>query len=203
MLKLFSSILWEAFQWVALLGGALGLITGVMLIVNSAALFRIAERMNTWVSTRQAMRPLDEPITIERGVYRWHRVIGMLIVAGALYTLYVLVLRLKGPEMIWMLTSLFRTSVAGWFAESLRVFLVVVNFAAVLIGIVMVARPSALKRLEAWANRSYSARQATRPWEIPRGGPDRLVQAHPRLTGAVLAVAGAYILGAIAWARFL
>src|SRR6267378_38297 len=61
--------------------------------------FRISERMNVWISSRQAMRPLERPIDIERAVYRWHRIIGVAILAGALFTLYVAALRFQGPEL--------------------------------------------------------------------------------------------------------
>src|SRR5207244_11736406 len=90
--KLFSRIIWETFQWVGLFGGLLGIATGLMLVFNSAMLFRLGERMNHWVSTRQAMRPLEKPIEVERTIYRFHRIVGALILFGALYRLYVLFL---------------------------------------------------------------------------------------------------------------
>src|SRR5205814_4050490 len=97
-LKFVGRILWEAFQWVALLGGVLGLITGIALIFNSALVLRIGERMNVWISTRQAVRPFEEPIEIEAAVYRSHRLIGALLLVGTLFTVYVVGLRFKGPE---------------------------------------------------------------------------------------------------------
>ena len=130
MLKLLSRIIWEAFQWVGLFGGLLGLATGLALIFNSSVVFRISERMNVWISTRNAMRPLDQPIEIERALYRSHRLVGILLLTGALFTLYVLVLRLKGLELTSLLSSFFRLPVAAWIATSLRIFLVAANLAA-------------------------------------------------------------------------
>lgn len=201
-LRLFGNIAWEAFQWIALLGGALGIVVGLLLIFNSALLFRFGERVNVWISTRQVMRPLEEPITVERAVYRYHRIFGVLILAGALYTLYVLVLRFEGPELISMLSRLLRLRIAIWVGESVRIFFIVVNVAAALIALAMIVRPSALKRVEEWANRRYSGRRAMKAWEIPRGGADRLVRAYPRVTGAALSVAGLYIWIALGLARF-
>ena len=203
MAKLLYNIIWEAFQWVALFGGGLGLVTGVALVANSALVFRVSERMNRWISTRQAMRPLEEPILLERAIYRSHRVIGTLLLAGALFTLYVLLLRLKGPELVSLLRQFFGAPVALWIANSLRLFLIVVNVAAALIAIAMVFRPSLLKGLESWANRRYSGRQATRVWEIPRPGADPIVQAHPRLVGAILGLAGLYVLFTLGYTRWL
>lgn len=201
-LRLFGNIVWEAFQWIALLGGTLGVVVGLLLVFNSPLVFRFGERVNVWISTRQAMRPLEEPINIERSVYRYHRIFGVLILAGALYTLYVMALRFQGPELAAMLTRLLRLKVAVWVAQSARIFLITVNAAAVLIALVMILRPSALKGVEEWANRRYSGRRAMKEWETPRGGIDRLVGQYPRVVGAVLSLAGLYIWIAIGLARF-
>jgi hypothetical protein len=203
VLKLLSNIIWESFQWVALFGGLLALVCGLALLLNSALFFRVAARMNVWVSTRQLIRPLQEPIVVERTLYRSHRLVGILILAGALFTLYVLLVRSSGAELVWAFAQFFRLPVAKWMAESLRVFLIVADVAAVFIAFAMIVRPSSLKGLEEWANRRYSGRQATRAWEIPRQGPEPFVLAHPRLVGGILAVAGAYVLGAILYARYL
>lgn len=201
-LKLFSSIVWEVFQWVALLGGVLGLVIGILLVLNSGAVFRLGARLNVWISTRQAMRQFEEPISVERAIYRYHRIFGVLILIGALYTLYVLVLRFQGPELVSILARLLQLRVALWLAESVRLFFVVVNAAALLIALTMIVRPSALKRIEEWANRRYSGRRAMKTWEIPRNGADRIVQEHPRLTGVALSLAGLYVVVAITLARF-
>src|SRR3954462_4650761 len=201
-LKLFGRIIWETFQWVALFGGLVGLLTGLALILNQPLVVRLSQTMNVWISTRQAMRPLEQSIEIERSVYRSHRIIGTLLVAGALFTLYVLLVRFSGPEVVNAFVKLLGLKVATWAAESLRIFLVIVNFAALVISAVMVVRPSGLKRLESWANRQYSAREATRPIEVPRAGPDVLMHSHPRALGIALAVAGLYVLFLLGYARF-
>src|SRR2546423_6404465 len=142
-LKLFARIIWETFLWVALFGGLVGLLTGLALIFNSALVLRLSEKMNVWISTRQAMRALEQPISVERTIYRWHRFIGILIVAGALFTLYVLLGRFNGPQVVEALTKLLGLGVAKWVAESLRIFLVVMNLAALVIAAIMLVRPSA------------------------------------------------------------
>lgn len=203
MLKMFANIVWETFQWVGLLGGVLGVATGLLLIFNSSLFFRIAERMNVWISTRRAMRRMDEPISIERAVYRAHRLIGALILAGALFTLYIVLFRFKGPELVWAMGRFFRVIIANWVAESLRIFLLITNVGAAAFGFMMLLRPSSLKGIEAWANRRYSGRQAMRAWEIPRTAVDSVVQANPRLTGLLLTIAGVFVSLALGYKRFL
>src|SRR5882672_780879 len=203
LLKLLQKIIWQTFLWVALLGGVTGLLMGIALLFRSSLVFRISERMNVWISSRQAMRPLERPIDIERAVYRWHRIIGVAILAGALFTLYVAALRFQGPELGVVFGKFVRIEIARWLGQSLRIFLIVANLAALLIAAIIILRPSALKPLEVWANRQYSARQATREWEIPRNLIDPIVQANPRLTGAILAVASLCVLLVLGYAKLV
>jgi hypothetical protein len=203
LLKLFQKIIWQTFLWVALLGGVTGLLMGIALLFRSSLVFRISERMNVWISSRQAMRPLERPIDIERAVYRWHRIIGVALLVGALFTLYVAALRFQGPELGVVFAKFVRIEIARWLGQSLRIFLIVANLAALLIAAIIILRPSALKPLEVWANRQYSARQATREWEIPRNLIDPIVQANPRLTGAILAVASLCVLLVLGYAKLV
>jgi len=203
LLKLFGKIIWQTFLWVALLGGVMGLLMGLALIFKSSLVFRVSERMNVWISSRQAMRPLEAPIDIERAVYRWHRLIGALLLVGALFTLYVAVLRFQGPELSVVMGKFFRIEIARWVGQSLRIFLIVANVAALLIAAVIILRPSALKPIELWANRQYSGRQATREWEIPRNLIDPIVQNNPRLVGVLLTIASLCVLLVLGYAKLV
>jgi hypothetical protein len=202
-MKLVARIIWETFQWLALFGGLSGVLLGVVLIFNSGVVVRVGESMNKWVSTRGALDKLDTPIPVERTVYRYHRIVGVVLLAGALYALYVLVLRFKGPELVAIIARLLRLQLALGLAESIRVFLVLMNAGAAVVALTMLVRPSTLKGVESWANREYSTRGASRFLEVMRSGPDVLVQRHPQATGAVLAVAGAYIIGSLLLAKAL
>jgi hypothetical protein len=203
LLKILQKTIWQTFLWVALLGGVMGLLMGIALIFRSSLVARVSARMNVWISSRQAMRPLEAPIDIERAVYRWHRLVGALLLAGALFTLYVATTRFQGPELSLVLGKFFRVEIAKWIGQSLRIFLIVANLAALLFAAVMILRPSALKPLEAWANRQYSGRQATRAWEIPRNLIDPFVQNNPRLVGVLLALASLCVLVVLGYAKFL
>src|SRR5256885_12311489 len=71
-------------------GAALGLVIGILLLVDSERVLRWNAYMNRWVSTGNAFSVLDRPRDIKRLVYHWHRVVGLLVIAGALYSLDVL-----------------------------------------------------------------------------------------------------------------
>jgi len=78
--------------------------------------------------------------------------------------------------------------------DSLRLFLILGNVAALGAGIVLCLRPSLLKGVEAWADRSYTTRDSTRTLDEMRFQPDRWVGKHPKLAGALAAAGSAYIL---------
>ncbi|HYL88129.1 MAG TPA: hypothetical protein VEU32_05105 [Burkholderiales bacterium] len=200
-LKLLAKIIWQTFEWVVLCGGVLGLASGLLLTFNSPLFFRINTRMSRWFSTRRAMQRMEAPIEVERAIYRRHRLVGALILGGALYTLYVVTLSVKEPAMTLALSRFFSADVALWLGKSVRIFLIVANVAAALIAAVVIVRPSALKPLEAWANREYSGRRFARALEVPVGGPDPLFEAHPKPLGVVLCAASVFILVSVGYAR--
>jgi len=59
---------------------------------------------------------------------------------------------------------------------------------------VFIVRPSALKGLEAWADRQVSSRQATKPLEEVRLPTDRFARAHPRLVGVIVTLGSLYVM---------
>ena len=177
-----------------LLGSVFALAAGLLLLVNSEKAFRIAERMNRWVSTRAALRPLEEQHSISRPLYRMHRLVGTLICAGALYALIVLGSPYGEMAITKTLSGIGPRRLASWASESLRIVLLVGNFGALLFGLVFIVRPSALKGLETWADRRISGRRATKPLDEIHLPTDRFVRDHPRLVGAMVSIGSLYVM---------
>jgi len=181
--------------FVFLLAGAVfALAAGLLLVFRSETAFRISARMNYWVSTRAALRPLQEHRSISRPLYRSHRIVGALICAGALYSLIVLGMPSGEAAITKALSGVGTPQVSAWLAESLRTILLVGNLGALLFGLVFIARPSALKSLELWADRRISARQASKPLEEMHMTADQFARAHPRLTGVLVILGSLYVL---------
>src|SRR5258706_11575708 len=144
--------------------------------------------MNRWVSTRAALRPLEEQRSISRPLYRMHRLVGALICAGALYALIVLGTPYGEMAITKTLSGIGPQRFASFVSESLRIVLLVGNFAALVFGLVFIVRPSALKGVEAWADRQISGRRATKPLEEVRLSTDRFAREHPTLVGTVVVI---------------
>jgi len=175
-------------------GAALGLVIGILLLVDSARVIQWNNILNRWYSTRLAMRALEQPLDVKRVVYRWHRVLGMLVFAGALFTLDVLVFSYKSGALVRTFRDLGNPAILSVVFETLRVLLIVGNLAALAAAAVLCFRPSLLKGLEGWADRRYSGRESTKRLEIMRYQPDDFVRARPKVVGALVTIGSLYVL---------
>jgi hypothetical protein len=181
--------------YVLLLGGAvLGLVVGVLLLLNSARVLRWNDLLNRWYSTRKAVRSLERPIDIKRPLYRWHRVLGIVIFAASLYTLDMLVFGFQTSALVRALRGAGNPALLTLIVEGTKIFLIAGNIVALLAAAVLIFRPSLLKGLEVWADRHYSGRASTRALDVMRYQPDDFVRGRPRLVGGLLVLGSAYVL---------
>lgn len=179
---------------VLLAGAVVGLVIGLLLLVDSARVLRWNAYLNTWYSTRRAMHALDQPVELKRVVYRWHRVIGVLVLAGALVTLDALLFGFTTRVLVRAFRDLGNAVVLEVVFETVRLFLIVGNVAALLAALVLVFRPSLLKGVEAWADRYYSGRESTEVLDVMRYQPDELVRSQPKVVGALVVLGSLYAL---------
>lgn len=181
--------------YLLLLGGAaLGVVIGILLLIDSERVMRWNYVLNKWYSTRQAMRALDRPIDIKRPFYRWHRVLGVLVFAASLYTLDILVFGFHTSSLVRALRGTGNPALLGLVLDSVRLFLIAGNVAALVAAAVLVFRPSLLKGLEVWGDRQYSGRVATKPLDIMRYQPDDFTRSRPKLVGGLLMLGSLYVL---------
>jgi len=181
--------------YVLLLGGAvLGLIVGITLLIDSERVMRWNYVLNRWYSTRQALRPLKQPIDVKRVVYRWHRVVGVLVFAGALFTLDVLAFSYKTGALVRAFGGGSDSAALSIAFEALRIVLIIGNVAGLVAAILLCFRPSLLKGVEAAADQQYSTRAATKRLEIMHYQPDDLVRARPKVVGTLFTLGSLYVL---------
>ena len=175
-------------------GAVLALVIGILLIVDSARVMRWNYTLNRWYSTRQMLRPMALPVDAKRAIYRWHRVLGVLIFAGALYTLDMLVFNYASRPLASAFRDLGSPATMRTAFDVLRIILIICNIAALVAAAVLCFRPSLLKGLEAWGDRRFSSRQSLKPLEVMHYGPDDFVRGRPRTIGVFLIVGSVYVL---------
>ena len=180
--------------YLLLLGGAaLGVVIGILLLIDSERVMRWNHVLNKWYSTRQAMRALDRPIDVKRPFYRWHRVLGVVVFAASLYTLDVLVFGFHTSALVRALRGTASPALLALILDSVRLFLIAGNVAALVAAAVLIFRPSLLKGLEVWGDRQYSGRVATKPLDIMRYQPDDFTRTRPKLVGGLLVLGSLYV----------
>ena len=197
------SILWPVLYVLILLGAGLGLVVGVMLLIDSARVMQWNAYLNRWISTENAARVLDRSRDVKHFVYRRHRVVGLLVIAGSLFALDVLAFGLRTTPLLRALRPLGNPTALALFVDSTRVFLVSGNIAALVAGVILCFRPSLLKGVEAWADRQFSTPLPNKSLDEPNYRPDAFVRDHPKLVGALIAAGSVFILASLGIARWV
>jgi uncharacterized protein YjeT (DUF2065 family) len=163
----------------------LGLALGLGLIVRSSAVVPFMLLMNQWISTRQALKPLESPLQMAPTgtTGRWFG--AVLVLVGA-YAALILI----GTFDVHRVASVFRVdarySLAGLTLDAVKWFLVLGSLTAIVTGIMLLFFPDAWRNVEARANRWYSTRHLEIAGDTVYLSLDRIVQAFPRAAGAVI-----------------
>lgn len=186
--------------FVLLLAGAvLGIVVGALLVFDSARVMRWNDALNRWFSSDSPMQVLDQSVEIKRAVYRWHRLVGVLLFGGAFFTLDALAFGFTTTALVRTLRGTGSSELLGLVFETVRIFLIIGNVFALIAAVVLVFRPSLLKGLENWADRnySYSGRASAETLNVMRYQPDDFVRARPKVVGTVVLLGSIYALAGL------
>lgn len=175
---------------------ALAFLLALAILVRPGLLERFERTSNRRYSMDHVTSALDTPRNIDRYFYRHHRLYGATVVILAVALLSFLAFR--APEVAWQ--SLFdgrMQEVGAILTDTGRVVLWILGLFALAIGAVVFLRPSALKSLEARANRWLRPQEAIRGLDREFHGPEQWVRRHPRAWGLVIALLSALCLLAL------
>jgi len=173
---------------ILLVGGVSGLALGCALVVNNAATLRFINRMNRWVSTREAFAPLDAQVNVEPAENR-RPVLGIFLVVGGALAVYFLLVRLDFRQAYTPGVDMKRFLFSGIALETMKWVLVAGSAFAAIIGGLMVFAPQRLKAFEARMNRWHSSEPLVAASEKMHTPLEPRVEAYPRATGWIIAVA--------------
>ena len=166
-------------------GSLLGIALGLGLVLRSSATLSFIHLMNQWVSTRQALRSLEAPVQLARAAAgaRWF---GAVLVAVGAYAAMTLIASFDVHRVAALFKVDARYSLGGVGLDVLKWFLVLGSLAAVFSGIMLLFFPSAWRSVESRANRWYSTRNLEVAGDTVYLSLDRIVEAFPRASGAVI-----------------
>ena len=177
------------------MAGALGVAAGAGLLIVSARTPRERTWLWRWLLEIDLVALLDRRRTIERPLYRHHYGFGAAVIAGAVVSLVALWELRDHPLVTGALSGFL--GVLGVSAVILTSWALAVF--ALGIGVFLFIRPSALKNLEAAANRWIEPFPASTKATVPAArGINRLILRAPRLTALLLLAAGIACLLALA-----
>ena len=182
---------------ILVLGLALAVVVGVLLLARPQALFALNARLSRWVDTRATFGVLDQPHNMERFFYRHHRLLGLMIVAGASYVLWRWAFHYDRADLLALLGRRWVASGLDWIPEALEAALVALHGAILMVGLLVFFRPSLLKGLERTANH-WQAGPATTPLDRVVGNLDGAFEGYPRVSGLLLVVSAFWCLLALA-----
>ncbi len=182
-----------------LMGGLAGVVLGVALVWRSAAALAFVSRMNRWISTRQALRPLETPHGVHGvppGLRRW---LGGFLVFGGAFSVAFLLFRLQVLRRgsYFPGVDVERWLVSGVAVETMKWVLVAGGALAFAVGVLMLFFPARLAAFEARMDHWYSAGPLLRAEERMITPLEPRVAANPRAAGWLIAVASLLVAGAM------
>jgi len=195
-MTIIENILLQALLNFLLLGGAVGLIVGAILIFRPHWLERAGLLVNRWVSTRQLDRKLESSITLDPWFYRYRRASAGLTMLGALYVIYFFTLGMDKDGTVEGMVKHFHIP-SAYIRALLDPFVLIALLGAtfsLFVSLFVYFRPSALRDFEKGANQWISMRRALKPLEISRSGVDEFAFRHAQQVGVLLVLGSVYIL---------
>jgi len=167
--------------------GALALAAGAGLLIVPGRTLRERTWLRRWLLENDLIALLDRRQSIERPLYRHHRGFGTAVMAGAIAS-FVALWALPGQPLV---TGVLTGALGAWGAEAVIVTSWALALFALVIGVFLLIRPSALKGIETTANRWIEPFSSPRRAAVPLDtGINRLIMCAPRFTGLLFLVAG-------------
>ncbi len=184
----FDQLLAPAVVLFFFIGGLFALSVGVGLIVSSDRVFRLFGLMNQTVSTRKAFKPMAVWRDSGGLVWKYRRRIGTILVVGAAYSVYELIVGIHDAAVVPVLNLKLPPLFVFWLVQSTRWFLVGGCTVSIAVGILLVFFPEAMLAIEKRASHWISTRRLDPGAEKMNLTLDNWVAAFPRAAGWILVV---------------
>ena len=198
MENLLSEILFDASLLFIVIGSGIALLFGLGLIFASEQTLRLNNQISTRFSMRKATKPIETPIKIESWFYRHAKITGAVISLGAIYVLHYLLFEFSVTQLLPYMPRTVPIHVWEWLFQAGNVFFLITCSAILLFGLVVLIRPSQLKRFEEKANYWISTRKAFKGMNSDIDHANRLVNRHPRAFGIVVVLLALRVLISLA-----
>lgn len=189
-----NGILMDSFWAFAVIGLGLATIAGILLVIAPGTALKLAARLNREFSIAWVQTALDAPRTAEPFIYRHHRIVGSLLTLATLYFFWQFFTSYRQQVLVDIYQGVLPIALLEALASTFTIVLVLGNSIGLVLGLVIVVRPSLLKGAESWANRWVGSEKVTDALDRKIGGPENLTHRYPRRVGLLILFAVVYIL---------
>ena len=173
------------------MAGILMFVIGCCMMMAPELILRTGQRLNRWVSTEQFFNQLDAPKSSERFFYRYHILSGGLLAAASAYIFITFSFGFRRGYVLKVVSS---ATINEWLTASLVFLCLGFSVLTFFIGLVIMIRPSLLKRLETWSNRWFAVDHSLKRLDVQLKAPDQAFSRRPRLMGFLVTAGSLYIL---------
>ena len=184
-----SQWIYESIFWI----GILIMITGILFMLIPGQIEKVASRMNRWICTNSFFHMIDRPRNQDRVFYRYHKIVGTIVVICSIYIFYVFLVDIGYEKMVLMLEKLANTAFTMWLYPQLLNILLLATVFSLLMGVIIFIRPSALKDFENWSNRWFDTNAKLKVFDTTHSFPEEKVKRNSRIFGLIVFLCGCYI----------
>ena len=196
-MNLLIDLLHQTFLIFLVGGCVVGIVAGAFMLINPDGVLRLNRYLSKWVSTEKVTNVLDQQHKVERTIYRHHRLMGALIVVGGVYTLYILNFAFNQRATVAILGNGKNNYLIEWMLESTVLTFNLGCAAALVVGVILLARPSLLKGLESRLNHWVGTEKSIQVLDTMRYRFDHFIASHIRVAGALVIVGSIYVISAL------
>lgn len=167
------------------LGSLLGVALGIGLILRSSSTMRFMQAMNRWVSMPGAVTALETPLPMPSAPLR-SRWLGAALVAFGAYSAGVLLSSVEAQQAAALFGMNPGSPLVSIALDSAKWLLVLGSVAGIAVGVMLLFFPRAWRGIEERANRWYSTRELAAAGDTPHPALERVVEAFPKASGAII-----------------
>ena len=194
MTKIVGDILLQSFLIFVAVGCVVSLMIGVGMLIKPERVLRLNQYLSRWFATDKLAAALDTPHSVEIALYRRHRSVGALVLAGGLYIVYVMLFAFNKKAAGGALDFSLNPQLAAWMMDALGVLLILSSVLGLVIGFFLVVRPSVFKPFEEWGNRWHGTEKSLRVIETMNLKPDQAMTRNYRVFAALIIAGSLYVI---------
>lgn len=185
-MTIIETVLLSALPIFLVTGSVAGLIVGAVLILRPHWLLRAGPIANRWISTGSLDKMLNISINADSWFYRYRRASGLATLAGAMYVLYFFSVQIDKTGA--------GSGYIGVLFDSMVLIALLGAALALFVSLIVLFRPSLLRKFESAANEWISLRDALKPLELLHNNVDEFTFRHTQQMGVVLVLCSVYTL---------